>query len=103
MPFAFFMTVRSELDSLATSSGAVMDDVSVDLSGTVFEDVSGGGGMVTLIDFQAIKDSDFFQNHVYASINLFIKYFLWIWMAIYVWRRFIPPSDAGESASSGRV
>jgi len=51
MPFAFFMTVRSELDSLATSSGAVMDDVSVDLSGTVFEDVSGGGGMVTLIDF----------------------------------------------------
>lgn len=103
MPFAFFMQVRSELGTLATSSGAVMDDVTVDLSGTVFQDVSGGGGMVTMIDFQAIKDSDFFQNHVYATMDFFIRIFLWIWVAIYVWRRFIPPSDVGETVRSGRV
>lgn len=90
MPFGFYMQIRDDLSSIASSSGETYSNIEVDLSGTVFEGVSGGGGMVTLIDFDELKSSTFFQNQVFGKMTPYVNVFLYIFFFIYIWRRINP-------------
>lgn len=87
LPFALFLQVKDELVDATQVDPESFENITVNIPEI-------GMSNMTIIDFDAIKNSSFFTT-IFDELGEIFKIFVWIWFSAYVWHRLLTKTTNG--------